>query len=96
MDNDVDRLAFPVHALWPDFKASVPPGEKLFVAVNRRNSNRQLKATLAGLSVPQADRYIPHAFRRGSAQEMNETGSPFQSLRRLEHGAQTLCVATSI
>ena len=76
MDNDLDRLACPVHSLWPSVKTRVPPGERLFATVNRRNCNRQLQATMAGLSVPQADRYSSHAFRRGPAQEMNETGSP--------------------
>ena len=76
MDNALSRLACPVHSLWPAIKASVPPGEKLFVALNRRNFNRRPKAILYGLSVPQADRYSSHAFRRGSAQEMNETGPP--------------------
>ena len=73
MDNDLARLACPVHSLWPAVNARVPPCEKLFAAVSRRNFNRQPKAALAGLSVPQADRYSSHAFRRGSAQEMNET-----------------------
>ena len=47
-----------------------------FQAVNIRNSNRTLKAIFARLQVPHASRYSSHAFRRGSAQEMNETGSP--------------------
>ena len=95
LDSDLARLAFPLHSLWPDVKARVPPRGNLCVAVNRRNFNRQLEAALAGLSVPQEDKYRPHAFRLGSAREMNETGSPYQSLLRLGHGAPTLCVATS-
>ena len=76
LDNDLARLAFAVHSLLPAVKARVPPGEDLFADANRRNFNRHRRATLSGLSVPQADRYSPHAVRRGSAQEMNETGSP--------------------
>ena len=72
----MDRLTFTVQSLRPDVKAVVPPGAKLFISVNRRNFNRRLKAALCKLSVAQAARYSPHAFRLGSAQEMNETGSP--------------------
>ena len=96
LGNALARLACPVHSLWPAIKARVPPGERLFVAVNRRNFNRRPKATLAILSVQQADRYISHAFRRGSAQEMDETGPPFQSSLRLEFGTQMPYAATSI
>ena len=35
-----------------------------------------MKAILARLEAPQAARYSSHAFRRGSAQVMNETGPP--------------------
>ena len=66
----------PVHSLWPAIKARVHPGKPLFGLVNRSNFNRQLKAILTRMAVPQASRYSSHAFRSVSAQEMNETGSP--------------------
>ena len=88
-------MACPAHSLRPAIKAMVHPGERLPVAVNRRNFNRRPKATLTSLSVPQADRYSSHAFRRGSAQEMAVTSSPFQSSHRLEFGDQMPCAATS-
>ena len=66
----------PDHSLWPAIKARLHPGSCLFSPINRRNFNRVLKSILAKLQVPQADRYSPHAFRRGSAQELNETGAP--------------------
>ena len=84
-----------MHSLWPAIKARVPSGARLFADVNRRNFNRRLKSTMASLSVQQADRYSSHAFRRGSAQEMNETGSPFQSSLWVGFGAQMPCAATS-
>ena len=76
LDNDLARLTCPVHSLWPAVQKRVHPGDRLFSAVNRRNFNRRLKAILAKMGVPQAHRFSSHAFRRGSAQEMNETGSP--------------------
>ena len=76
LNTDTARLACPVHSLWPAVKDRVACGKPLFVAVNRRNFNRRMKAIFARLGVPHAARYSSHAFRRGSAQEMNETGSP--------------------
>ena len=96
MGNAMARLNCPVHSLWPAVKARVPPGEKLFVAVKRRNFNRNLKATLTGLSVPQAARYSPHAFTRGSPKEMNETRPPHSEIALLVHGAPMQCSAISI
>ena len=76
LNTDTARLVFPVHSLWHAIQARVRPGRMLFISVNRQNFNRKLKAVLGRLAVPQAARYSSHAFRRGSAQEMNETGSP--------------------
>ena len=36
-----------------------------------------IMAVLGKLSVPQSERYSSHGFRRGSAQELKETGSPW-------------------
>ena len=35
-----------------------------------------LKAVLAKLGIPEAARYSSHGFRRGTSQELKETGSP--------------------
>ena len=53
------------------------PGELLFQSITRRNFNRVLKAVLARIGVPSADRYSSHGFRRGTSQELKETGSPW-------------------
>ena len=76
LNTDTARLVCPVHPLWPAIQARVSTGRILFSSVNRRNFNRKLNSILARLDAPQASRYSSHAFRRGSAQEMNETGSP--------------------
>ena len=73
---DAARLVCPAHPLWPAVMGRAPCGQPLPKAVNRRNFNRALKAIFARMQVPRADRYSSHAFRRGSAQEMIETGSP--------------------
>ena len=76
LNTDTARLVCPAHSLWPAVKDRASCGQPIFKAVNRGNFNRILKAIFARLQVPQAARYSSHAFRRGSAQEMNETGSP--------------------
>ena len=70
-------LLCPVHAFWPLVKRRVEPGEFLFPAVTRRNFNCILKAVLSKMHVPSADRYSSHAFRRGTSQELKESGSPW-------------------
>ena len=62
--------------MWPAVQDRVPCGRPLFKAVNRGAFNRALKAIFARLQVPHAARYGSHAFRRGSAQGMNDAGSP--------------------
>ena len=67
----------PVHAFWPLVIDRVHSGSLLFPNVTRRNVNRIIKAVFRKLSVPHAERYSSHGFRRGSAQELKETGSPW-------------------
>ena len=64
----------PVHIFWKNIRSRVAPGAQLFVAVNRRNFNRTLKAALARMGTPEAERYSSHAFRRGASQELKESG----------------------
>ena len=67
----------PVHIFWRNIRRRVDPGAPLFVAVNRRNFNRTLKAVLARMGIPEAERYSSRAFRRGTSQELKEPGSPW-------------------
>ena len=67
----------PVHAFWPLIRHRVDPCQPLFCAVNRRNFNCILKAVLAKLAIPEAERYSSHGFRRGTTQELKESGSPW-------------------
>ena len=57
------HLLGPAHSIWPDVKRRVAPGELIFSTVNRRNSNRILKAVFPKLGIPDADRYSSHGFR---------------------------------
>ena len=67
----------PVHCFWPAVRRRVAPGRSLFRKVNVGNFYRMLKAVLANLLVPEASRYSSHGFRRGTAQELKEKGSPW-------------------
>ena len=67
----------PVHSIWPAVRRRVGCGEPLFKKVYVGNFNRILKTVLAKLSVPEAERYSSHGFRRGAAQELKERGSPW-------------------
>ena len=71
------RLLCPIHVFWAAIRRRVDPGAPLFRAVNRGNFNRQLKAIFGRLCIPDADRYSSHGFRRGTAQELKESGSPW-------------------
>ena len=65
--------------MWPSIRRRAAPGFPLLRAVNRRNSNRISKTFIWVLS-PEADRYCPHAFSRGAAQELKECGPPWSAV----------------
>ena len=88
------RLTVPVHSLWPDIRDRVPSGANLFVDANRRNFIRRMMAIMARIAAPKDSRYSSHAFRRGSAQEMNETARPYRPSPRLVLGAPTRSMPT--
>ena len=67
----------PIHVFWQHIRCRVEPGDFLFKNINQRNFNRVLKAVLAKLGVPEAARYSSHGFRRGTSQELKESGSPW-------------------
>ena len=95
LNNDMARFTRPVHPLWRAVKQRVYSGEPLFRGINRRNFNRMLKAILDRLGIPEAHRYSSHGFRMGSAQELNETGSPLSlSLHRPVSGGPTPSAVT--
>ena len=74
--NRKEALICPARVFWHLIRLRVGPGKPIFSAVNRRNYNRILKAVLAKLRIPEADRYSFHAFRRGGSQELKESGPP--------------------
>ena len=67
----------PVHISWALIRCRVAPGAPLFSAANHRNFNRTPKAVLARMGTPGAHRYISHAFRRDTTQELKESGPPW-------------------
>ena len=67
----------PVHIIRAAIRRRVPPAQLLFRSVNRGNFNRALNAAMAKLLAPEAHRFGPHGFRRGTAQDLMESGSPW-------------------
>ena len=55
----------------------VRTGEKLFPSYYATKTNNTLKAVLKKLDVPHAGKYSSHGFRRGAANELRATGSPW-------------------
>ena len=70
----------PVHIFWVPIRCRVAPGAPLFTAVNRRNFNTALKAIMAHLRAPDAQRCSSHGFRLRGTQELKETGSPWSAV----------------
>ena len=66
----------PIHSFRAEVRRRVAPGGILFRSVNRGNFSRMLKAIIAQLRAPGANRYISHGFRRAEAQGMKETRPP--------------------
>ena len=64
----------PVHAFWPEIAARAKCGEKLFPGYTTQNVNATIKAVLAKLGIPHAERYTSHGYRRGASQELKERG----------------------
>ena len=73
----------PVHAIWPCIASRVRPGEKLFSSFPAASVNTALKAVRAKLLAEHAEKYSSHGFRRGSAQELKETGSQWAAIATL-------------
>ena len=70
----------PAHVFWAEVRRRVHPGQLLFQSGTRRNFNRTLKAVLARLGIPYAERYSSRGFRRGTPQELKETGPPWSAV----------------
>ena len=67
---------FTPHAFWPLIRRMVAPCDPLFSAINRRNFNSTLRVALSKIQAPSAERFRSHALRRGTSQELNESGPP--------------------
>ena len=75
-----DTSLLPIRRFWAEVRRRVSPGQLLFRSVSRGNFNRMLKAVFTQLHVPGAERYSSHGFRRGAAQELKESCSPFAAV----------------
>ena len=62
----------------PAVRMRIRPGNPLFSAVSARRFNRTLRAVFRQLDVPGCAHHITHGFRRGTSQDMEETGSPWE------------------
>ena len=60
----------PVHILWHHIRRTTLPGEHLFPELTQRNFNPTLKKTFAKASIPDAERFSSHCFRRGATQAL--------------------------
>ena len=58
------------------------PGAPIFQTLGNENMNRALRANYAGLGFPEADRYSPHSFRRGTAGDIMNSGSSLSEIMR--------------
>lgn len=72
-DPSAKRL-FPVRAIWPLIATRVKCGEKHFAGHTTQNVNTTIRDVLANLDIPFAERYTPHGYRLGAAQELKERG----------------------
>ena len=71
------RQLCPIHPFRTWVRCRFNTGDLLFQAVNIRNFNRMLKPVFARMNIHEAHRYSSHGFRRGTAQELKESGSPW-------------------
>ena len=81
--NGAAHALCPVHVFWPAIQERVRPGQLLFPSYTRRNFNCVLRAVLKKLSIPFAERFSSHGFRRGAAQELQPTGSQWTTVASL-------------
>ena len=65
----------PIHDFWPSVCDSSLWEEPLFPTLRSRNINRILKGMLRSMGVREAESYSTHAFRRGAAMELKNSGS---------------------
>ena len=65
---------FPPRRAWPLIRSRTKSGDLLFHGYNKNNINRPLKSTLMKMNVPNAHRYTSKAFRRGTTQEIRQSG----------------------
>ena len=77
---EIARTLFPIHMIWHRVIAGLPRHGLLSPSLTRPNFNRLLKRNMAAAGFPGAERYTPHCFRRGSAQEMQMAGNPEQRI----------------
>ena len=65
----------PAHAIWHAIASLIRPGGILLPTFYGTNVNATTKADPSKLSIPHANDYSSHGFRRGAAQELKEKGS---------------------
>ena len=74
-ETDRPKALFPVHWLWPWVRRTCESGALLFRKTTGRNLNRCVRFALTKIRIPAANLYSSHGFRRGAAQELQESGS---------------------
>ena len=72
----------PIHRFWKAVIAHTEPGELLFPSLQGKKFSRILRAILAKLAVPEAEKYSSHCFRRGAATAILNSGSTLSEIMR--------------
>ena len=78
----VPRSLCPIHSFWAAVTAHTRPGGFLFPTLRSRNVTRILRRSLANAGVLEGNRYTPHCFRRGIANEILRSGSTLATIMR--------------
>ena len=83
------RRFFTVHGFWASIVARTSPGGPLFPNTSANSVNQQLKRVMCNLLYDQGHRVSPHAFRRGSTGDIENSGSTFATI--LTSGVWSSC-----
>ena len=80
-----------VHFFWKWIWPRAPSGQPLFPNYTARNINAALKRACGKIGLPDASRYISHAFRRGAAQELKAKGAQWPTIATLGDWRSLAC-----
>ena len=80
-DNPKARRICPPHRFWPLILERTSSGEHTFPSFSKNNVNRLLKTNLMKSGFVDGAKYTSKAFRRGSTQELLQTGNSLEVIK---------------